>query len=67
MLCQSYEKNKLTQKRGLLEHEYFTRSMPLLDPNHCFMTCGGTEALISTTIFRKHGTKTSSGDKNTTS
>ena len=35
--------------------------MPEPTTNHSFKTCGGPEAITSTTIFKKRGGKTSSG------
>ena len=63
MLLQSYDLQRIkpTQKEDLLERKYLAGSMPLLIPNHSFETCGGTEVLTSTTIFKKCGVETSSG------
>ena len=33
--------------------KHFTSSVPLLTPNHCFMTCGGTKTSTSTTLYRQ--------------
>ena len=64
MLWQSHvlEKNQLTWKEYLLEQKYFTGSMPLLNPNHIFRTCGGPDVLTLTTIFKKCGVWTNSGE-----
>ena len=55
-------KFKLTQEEDLLEQKYFAGSMPLLTHNHSSWTCGGPEVLTSTTIIKKCGVRTSSGD-----
>ena len=38
-------------KRGLVGANVFYSGLPLLIPNHSFSTCGGLEAVTSTTIF----------------
>ena len=54
---------QLTQKEDLLEQTYFTGSMPLPTPNHCYKTCGGSEKFSPTTTFKKYGGKTSLGEQ----
>ena len=44
-----------------MERKYFTGSMPLLTPNHCSKTCGGSVALTSIEVLKKCDAKTSSG------
>ena len=48
-------------KDSLLEHMYFTESMPLLTPSHRFMTYGGLKAFTPTANLEKCGEKTYSG------
>ena len=54
-------RNSADKKRICLSEEYFTGGMPLLTPNNSFSTCGGPEALTSTTVFEKCVVKTGSG------
>ena len=45
------------KKEALLQQKYFTRSIPLLTPNHSYKTCHGLNVVTSTTISKKCGGK----------
>ena len=51
-LCKwSYDLHEiLLTHKGIMDEKYFTGSMSLLTPNNTFKTCGGPNAVISTTI-----------------
>ena len=57
----------MTQKQALLEQNYFTGRVSLLNPIHSFRACGCPEAFTTTTIFGNVVEKLARQGRNATS